>query len=261
MRVFLMDSSSLSRNPSFTEWILCSSYILFFSSYHDILSLTDFINYLFTELIQMPTLMQVFRVKLWWNTIWVVVFWTDGSSENIESINVFDPACFQQQMFFSGAFQSAVVFFFFLPWFDSCLDENSGLNLSDATQLWNQTGDVYLVPPLLLNSNQLPSLSLVTPCLCPSLSCLVYFLFLTCWTSPQCFCNLEHVRVSLLLSVFFFFFCIVWCHCVTERFSAVNTHLQFEFNILVLKFDNFEKSWYHLSWIMRTGFFLEYFPN
>lgn len=112
MRVFLMDSSSLSRNPSFTEWILCSSYILFFSSYHDILSLTDFINYLFTELIQMPTLMQVFRVKLWWNTIWVVVFWTDGSSENIESSMYLILLVFSSRCSFL-VLSSLLLFFFF----------------------------------------------------------------------------------------------------------------------------------------------------
>lgn len=55
------------------------------------------------------------------------------SSENVESsvcLILLDFSCDDAADVLSWCF-----FFFFLPWFDSCLDENSGLDLPGAAQL------------------------------------------------------------------------------------------------------------------------------
>lgn len=170
----------------------------------------------------MPTLIQVLRVKLWWNTIWVVVLRRTISSENTESpvcLNLFPLTTLQ--MFFSGAFSSLFFFFLFALF-----------QLMFGWQQWPRPVRCHatLKSGWCWLSCAAPSSHLKTPVSC--LHCVLRHVcalhfpvisiqFLTCWTSPSpllCMQTHLYVQVSLLLSGFvfclfclgvFFFFAIV----------------------------------------------------
>lgn len=137
---------------------------------------------------------------------------------------------------FSGAFCFVVVVFFFLPNLpcsNSCLDDFSGLDLSGATRLRRQASDVFFVSfnlkPHTHTHNLLPSLcaTLVTPCLCPSLSSAwFHFSFFTCWTLPQHFFFVLCMQDAFLgsgftLACFLFCFVFVCFHSCSFLFVFV----------------------------------------
>lgn len=145
------------------------------------MSVKEISNTLMAVIIQMSALVRVFKENLWWNTNWL---------------------CFRSfQIFFLGVFCSVV--YFYLPWSKSCLDDDSGLDLSAVG---------YLVPPLPF-----------TPigCLYCGYTMFVPFAVLGDFISylPICYCKVRGFTLALCVCYVLFFLSFYCTSTVLEVFG------------------------------------------